>query len=170
MEFLPEEAGPTNEILNEALLLIDEHDGKATKEEASQANTAIASPAVVLEKVDSEPRHGDDFGESATFAQKDAHKLRAQDAEPDFVVVRAYTPDIASVAAEVADAAAILDRDIPTPPISDVEAGRIGFRRMSETPISEVADTAAEVAETAAVLDNGLMVSPNIDGRRDELF
>ena len=37
--------------------------------------------------------------------------------------------------------------------MSDEEAGRIGYRRMSQTPIPEVAQTAAEVADVAAVLD-----------------
>jgi hypothetical protein len=72
-------------------------------------------PALVVEKVDSVPSHGDDFGKDATVGQKDAHKLRAQDAEPDYVVVRARTPDIASSAAEVADSAMTLDRDVSVP-------------------------------------------------------
>jgi hypothetical protein len=100
------------------------------------------SPTLVVEKIDSNPSYGDDFGAKATIAQKDAHLLRAKDAEPDYVMVRAETstPDLANVAAEVADSAATLDqeRDPPTPPISDEEAGRIGFRRMSSTPIPEV--------------------------------
>jgi hypothetical protein len=76
--------------------------------------TTPAAPTLTVEKVDSEPRHGDDFGADATVGQKDAHKLRAQDAEPDYVVVRAgtRTPDIASSAAEVADSAMILDREV----------------------------------------------------------
>jgi hypothetical protein len=49
----------------------------------------------------------------------------------------------------------MLDRDPPTPPISDEEAGRIGYRRMSSTPLSQVAKTAAEVADVAATLDEG---------------
>ncbi|RDW59531.1 hypothetical protein BP6252_12618 [Coleophoma cylindrospora] len=63
------------------------------------------------------------------------------------------TPDIANVASEVADSAAQLDRNQPTPPISDAEAGRIGLRRLSNTPIPEVANTAAEVADSAAIID-----------------
>ena len=91
---------------------------------------------------------------------EDASKFQVQDAEPDYVVVRsdAHTPDIATNAAEVADSAMILDRDVPTPPISDEEAGRIGYRRMSHTPIPEVADTAAEVADSAAILDKHTLV------------
>lgn len=98
------------------------------------------SPTLVVEKIDSNPSYGDDFGAKATVGQKGAHLLRAEDAEPDYVLVRAQsnTPDLANVAAEVADSAASLDRDPPTPPISDEEAGRIGFRRMSATPIPEV--------------------------------
>ncbi|RDW65272.1 hypothetical protein BP5796_09964 [Coleophoma crateriformis] len=68
------------------------------------------------------------------------------------------TPDIANVASEVADSAAQLDRNQPTPPISDAEAGRIGLRRLSNTPIPEVADTAAEVADSAAIIDKNHML------------
>ena len=69
--------------------------------------------------MDSEPRRGDDFGTDATVGQKDAHTLQAQDAELDYVVVRAEmrTPDIASSAAEVADSAMILDREVSYPGI-----------------------------------------------------
>lgn len=118
------------------------------------------APTVVVEKVDDEPSYGDDFGPDATVGQKDAHNLRGQDAEPDQTIVRGVTPDIANVAAEVADAAEDLDRASPTPPISDEEAGRIGYRRMSNTPIPEVAKTAAEVADVAATLDKQDLVSP----------
>lgn len=67
-----------------------------------------------------------------------------------------HTPDIAS---EVADTAAALDREAPSPSIPDEEAGRIGFRRMSHTPIGEVASTASEVADSAATLDREEPVS-----------
>ncbi|KAH8653212.1 hypothetical protein BGZ60DRAFT_180509 [Tricladium varicosporioides] len=66
---------------------------------------------------------------------------------------RARTPELADTAAEVADSAAKLDHEEPTPPISDDEAGRIGYRRMSSTPIPQVARVAAEVADVAATLD-----------------
>ncbi|RKF57036.1 putative pt repeat family protein [Erysiphe neolycopersici] len=62
--------------------------------------------------------------------------------------------DIANTAAEVADMAAILDQEPCTPPVSDVEAGQIGLRRLSMTPIAEVARVAAEVADVAASLDD----------------
>lgn len=119
------------------------------------------TPIVVVEKVDNVPSHGDDFGPDATREQKDAHNLRAQDAEPDHTIIRqdSRTPELADVAAEVADVAKTLDRDAPTPPISDEEAGRIGYRRLSTTPIPEVADTAAEVADVAATLDKQDLVS-----------
>ncbi|KAK3692936.1 hypothetical protein B0T22DRAFT_436155 [Podospora appendiculata] len=64
------------------------------------------------------------------------------------------TPTFARTAAEVADSAALLNKEEPEAPIPDDEAGRIGFRRMSSTPISEVAKTAAEVADSAQTLDN----------------
>jgi hypothetical protein len=112
-------------------------------------------PEVVVEKVDKEPQHGDDFGADATAAQKDDHDMRALDAEPDHDEIRSQTttPMYANTAAEVADSAAILDREPSPTPVSDEEAGRTGERRMSTTPIPEVALTAAEVADVAAVLD-----------------
>ncbi|KAI6247173.1 hypothetical protein HI914_05023 [Erysiphe necator] len=62
--------------------------------------------------------------------------------------------DIANTAAEVADTAVILDQEPSSPPISDTEAGQIGLRCLSTTPIAEVASVAAEVADVAASLDN----------------
>lgn len=72
------------------------------------------------------------------------------------------TPDLANVAAEVADSAAQLDRNQPTPPVSDAEAGISGLRRLSNTPILEVANTAAEVADSAAILDKNHMVCHHV--------
>lgn len=63
------------------------------------------------------------------------------------------TPNIAKTAAEVADTARIIDAGTPEPELSDAEAGRIGVRRLSNTPINEVAQTAMEVSQTAATLD-----------------
>ncbi|KAH9210779.1 hypothetical protein DL95DRAFT_196144 [Leptodontidium sp. 2 PMI_412] len=128
-----------------------EHIEEKNKDDIAEPSHA---PIVVVEKVDEGLSYGDDFGPDATVAQKDAHNLRAQDTEPDQTIIRdAHTPELADVAAEVADTAETLDRDTPTPPISDEEAGRIGYRRMSNTPIPEVANTAAEVADVAATLD-----------------
>jgi hypothetical protein len=80
--------------------------------------------------------------------------MRAADAEADFVVVKSEDASSPStVAAEVADSAAILDKPASPAPIDDEEAGRIGERRLSMTPIPQVADTAAEVADSAALLD-----------------
>ncbi|EPQ64415.1 Bgt-5059 [Blumeria graminis f. sp. tritici] len=68
--------------------------------------------------------------------------------------------DFANSAAEVADSAALLlDQDISMPLVSNQEAGQIGYRRLSSTPISEVANTAAEVADTAAILQSEEEVS-----------
>jgi hypothetical protein len=53
----------------------------------------------------------------------------------------------------VADSAALLDKDEPEPDLSDTEAGKLGFRRLTHTPIPEVANTAAEVADSASMLD-----------------
>ncbi|KAA8563961.1 hypothetical protein EYC84_011964 [Monilinia fructicola] len=113
------------------------------------------TPETNEQAIDSEPRHGDDFGSDATVAQKDAHALHANDAVPDQITIRqqATTPELADVAAEVADAAELLDEAPPTPPMSDKEAGEFGYRRLSHTPIPEVAETAAEVADVAAQID-----------------
>jgi hypothetical protein len=126
-------------------------------ENSLKPSETISSPTLIVEKVDDGLRGGDDFGSAATVAQKDAHIVCSQGAEPDYVVTRteSRTPELAETAAEVSESAAMLDRDPPTPPISDEEAGRIGYRRMSSTPLSQVAKTAAEVADVAATLDEG---------------
>jgi hypothetical protein len=127
------------------------------------SSKTTSSPTLIIEKVDDELRHGDDFGSAATVGQKDAHLLHSQDAVPDHIIMRSdsRTPELADTAAEVSESAALLDwdRDPPTPPMSDEEAGRIGYRRMSSTPIPEVAKTAAEVADVAATLDEPSVVS-----------
>jgi len=64
------------------------------------------------------------------------------------------TPAYARTAAEVADSAALLDEEEPYPDIPDDEAGRLGVRRLSSTPIPKVAQTAAEVADSAMFLDH----------------
>jgi hypothetical protein len=131
-----------------------------TKENVHPPRPTSPVPLLVVEKVDSRPTHGDDFGAEATAGQAKAHALRAEDTEPDYVVVRGnHTPEIADVAAEVADSAATLDRETASPSIPDEEAGRIGLRRMSNTPIPEVANTAAEVADIASTLDKEEPVS-----------
>src|SRR5436853_3183657 len=48
-------------------------------------------PKLVVEKVDAEPRYGDDCGPQATVARKDAHEMRAKDTAPDQVIVRSGT-------------------------------------------------------------------------------
>lgn len=131
----------------------------ADRSSTSESNPAtpisdMPAPEVVVEKVDEQPRHGDDFGPEATTGQKDAHGMRAQDAQPDHVVIRSETntPVYAMTAAEVADSAAMLDREPSPVPVSDEEAGRTGERRMSSTPIPQVALTAAEVADIAMII------------------
>lgn len=44
-------------------------------------------PLLVVEKTDYEPSFGDDFGENATAAQKEAHDMRNADTSPNEVVV-----------------------------------------------------------------------------------
>jgi hypothetical protein len=112
-------------------------------------------PILVAEKMDSTPSSGNNFRTVATFSQKDADDKTAQDAEPNHVLVGSEdnTPLYANTAAEVADSAAIVDREDSPLPVSDEIAGRTGERRMSFTPISQVAATAADVADSAAKLD-----------------
>lgn len=107
---------------------------KSSIEEKS--NTS--SPAPEIQATDREPSH-----------------LKLPDASNDNTKThpRSTTPDVAQVAAEVADSAAKLDNGPPSPEIADDEAGRIGYRRMSSTPIPEVSETAAEVADVAAKID-----------------
>ena len=96
----------------------------------------------------------EEFGGDAAVSPGEL--LKTPTSEPDYNVIsrsEARTPDLARVAAEVADSAATLDRETPTPEVDDEEAGRIGLRRMSTTPMPEVAKTAAEVADSAAIVD-----------------
>jgi hypothetical protein len=111
----------------------------------------VAPPTLVVEKAEPEPKEEKSSVEPTTNGHDSDH-LRTADTSQE-TRNGARTPELADVAAEVADVAATLDRDQPTPPISDEEAGRIGFRRMSSTPIPQVAVTAAEVADSAAVID-----------------
>ncbi|KAI1102849.1 hypothetical protein F4804DRAFT_342938 [Jackrogersella minutella] len=69
------------------------------------------------------------------------------------------TADMAKTAAEVADSARIIDSETPELEISDDDAGRLGVRRLSHTPINQVAQTAMEVAATAATLDENDWIS-----------
>lgn len=80
--------------------------------------------------------------------------MRSADAEPDYVVIQDdSTSDEAKTIQEVSESAALLDERAKTPDITDEEAGKIGLRRLSTTPIPVVASIAAEVAESAAILD-----------------
>lgn len=121
-------------------------------------------PTLVVEKTDDSPSYGDDFGPSATTGEKDAHALHSTDAEPDSVIINSeHTASSESeTIAEVSESAALLDVRAVTPEISDKEAGEIGFRRISSTPIPEVAQTAAEVEDSAALLDQRA-ATPKID-------
>ncbi|KAL7627031.1 hypothetical protein AAE478_003807 [Parahypoxylon ruwenzoriense] len=105
----------------------------------------------------------DDVGNTNNILRVSVEKSRETNAKAPNPRVRelkgpgpssgAQTPDIAETAAEVADSARIVDPETPEPDISDSEAGRIGIRRLSNTPIGQVADTSMEVAAVAATLD-----------------
>lgn len=74
-------------------------------------------PALVVEKTDNEPSHGDDFGEEATSAQKLAHEIRAADAEPDHVIITpesGYSQPLSSENPEAAEALVGGGKDIDT--------------------------------------------------------
>ncbi|KAI1384597.1 uncharacterized protein F4822DRAFT_367715 [Hypoxylon trugodes] len=75
------------------------------------------------------------------------------------------TPDFARTAAEVSDSARIIDPETPEAEMSDGEAGGLGTRRLSNTPISQVAETAMEVATIAATLD---VDSSDLDEETDD--
>lgn len=115
-------------------------------------------PELLVEKVDTNHQLEDNLDSSATTGPKDNHEMGVKNVELSRAIIRsgtstpAYAADAAD-AAEVADTAATLDREASPVPLSDEEAGRIGMRRLSNTPIPEVALTAAEVADSAAVLD-----------------
>ncbi|KAH8894807.1 hypothetical protein GQ53DRAFT_63173 [Thozetella sp. PMI_491] len=78
----------------------------------------------------------------------------------------ASTPSFVNIAAEVADSAALLDQEEKEPELSDAEAGKIGLRRLSSTPIPEVARTAAEVADSAQALDEEEVGPPRAQFQR----
>lgn len=156
-----EEPKPVDAALKELPTVSHEEQQSAADETAHTTPPNV--PELVVEKLDIKPAHGDNFGIDATYGQKEAHEMRAADAEPDQMVVKAEEETLgeSEIAAEVADTAATLDQEASTPPIADEEAGRIGLRRLSHTPIPEVAGTAAEVADSAAILDR-LTPSPPI--------
>lgn len=136
------------------------HGSKASDAELAKASEPAVEdtpiPILVAKKTGTESRHGDDFGSHATIGQKDAHDVRAADADPDRTIIRPdtdATDETADTAAEVADSAASIYREPSPLPLSDEEAGRTGERRLSVTPIGEVADTASELAESAALVD-----------------
>lgn len=138
------------------VVLADEKgDVKAIKHEEFNLNGDLSNGDLTHIDPKPEPPKDDNVGGDVTSSPKGADLLKTPNSEPDYVVVRAdtHTPDLARVAADVADSAEILDQRTPTPEIGDEEAGRLGLRRMSETPIPEVANTAAEVADSAAILD-----------------
>lgn len=130
--------------------------------ETETAKSEPIIPKLIVEKVDSKPSHGDDFGPNATVEQKDAHELRSKDAEADHVLVKpeATTLEDFDTAAAVADSIASLGPETVTPSSIDEEAGQDDLGRLSTTPIPEVASTAAEVADSAAVLDRDPPTTP----------
>jgi hypothetical protein len=113
-------------------------------------------PDIVIEKVDDKPSHGDEFGDSATEGQKIAHEMRAQDAEPDLVIIKPEISPEAETAAEVADTAAALDKakpesfntiekvndnsaEIVIAPVNPVQEEKENHRQLSDVDIASPA-------------------------------
>ncbi|KAI9675352.1 MAG: hypothetical protein M1817_001256 [Caeruleum heppii] len=120
----------------------------------------VECPTVTVEKSDSRPSFGDDFGPSATVAQKLEHKRRESDAQPDKVVLSvepSFVPpspsdhsveldggksisESANVAAEVADTAAALDPELAPPLINEDHSAfalACGYAANRESPRME---------------------------------
>lgn len=132
--------------------MLDVPEQSSIEDDISEQAKKSDVPILVVEKVDDKPVHGEDMGKNATSGQKVAHEKRAEDAEPDIVIVR---DESAKTASEVADTAAQLDREPSPAVVPAAEAGRVGERRMSSTPIKDVSRVASEVADSAALIDEG---------------
>jgi len=179
---------PTNEDTNEPVTMKSEDDAEKEPLKAEEATEQEQPETGHHEKAEDNKESYAEIvkhdtpedsttkkAEDADADADEAHAQRAEDAEPEHVTLRndVVTPEPAEVAADVANSAASLDREPPTPPMSDSEAGKIGYRRLSSTPIGEVSDTAAEVAETAAKIDpptrpSSIKLPPNgEDANRD---
>jgi hypothetical protein len=116
----------------------------------------IQISTLIVEKTDAEPNHSDDFGNNtATVGQKEAHDMRAPDAEPVATIVKTHKPLPAETKdiAKPEDAALTTDGKGSSPQSPDAELSILEERRLSHTPIPEVAATAAEVADSAAKID-----------------
>ncbi|KAM3081973.1 hypothetical protein ACMFMG_004433 [Clarireedia jacksonii] len=145
---------PTNENVNEPATMKEEDDTEKEPLKVEDATEQEKPETGHHEKPEDNEESYANIVKHET--PQDSTTKKTEGAEPDHVSLRkdVVTPEPAEVAADVADSAASLDREPPTPPMSDSEAGEIGYRRLSHTPIGEVADTAAEVAETAAKIDS----------------
>lgn len=147
------EPTPTPYVEIKKIQDLEDIDSKNGSDDQIEEDKSSAPPALVVEKLEPEPKEeGEKSSVEHTAVRHDTDHLQTVDFTQE-TRNGARTPELADVAAEVADVAATLDRNQPTPPISDEEAGRIGFRRMSSTPIPQVAITAAEVADSAAIID-----------------
>lgn len=145
---------------------IESTNGSAEKEDSTknpENHTQTMAPTVAVEDTTveehSQINEGSDKEEGASIPKSQLLTPEAIQTDHSVSAERARTPELADTAAEVADSAAKLDHEEPTPPVSDDEAGRIGYRRMSNTPIPQVARVAAEVADVAATLDQESVVS-----------
>jgi hypothetical protein len=151
---------------------LEDVDSQNVSDDQAEEDKAVAPPSLVVQHADQgeedkgdappvpldedtevEPKLQDVSLEATIHKPTSSDLLTTETPTENMSRIGARTPELANVAAEVADVAATLDREEPTPPVSDEEAGRTGFRRMSTTPIPQVALTAAEVADSAAIID-----------------
>ncbi|KAK0711123.1 hypothetical protein B0H67DRAFT_555155 [Lasiosphaeris hirsuta] len=153
-------SGNTNNEMKNELFIADLPMLSSTKGKAEQSvprkktinGSAVMNSSVAMNGDAISPKNTS-FGDGRSQPVEKPVDARLNRLNPDSRSATG-TPNFASVAAEVADTAAILNKEAPETQITDEEAGKIGFRRLSSTPIIEVANTAAEVADTARDLDS----------------
>ncbi|KAG9230005.1 hypothetical protein BJ875DRAFT_445425 [Amylocarpus encephaloides] len=144
---------PLSPKMDEATAADKEYDDQLEANLTREVEIVASAIITAEESTSKDSREGSENGDSPAIKKFPDHLQLLDPKVEDATRRGAKTPELASVAAEVAGSAAILDRDQPMPPISDEEAGKIGYRRMSSTPVPQVARVAAEVADTAATLD-----------------
>lgn len=142
------------EVANSAALL-DKEDTEPTVADAAKELMHSVDPRPTIAKTAAE------VADSAQLLDKDGKEPTVANAAKELMHridprsgSGASTPSFVNTAAEVADSAALLDKEEDDSEVSNEEAARTGYRRLSETPIPEIADTAAEVADTAKTLDS----------------
>lgn len=157
MQVVIDETGIKNNLLSVPISEKIAGQSIPLESDAPPSGSDLSFHELVAEEVNGKFQFKDHFGSNVSIGKMNTHSLRAKGAESGHTVVgsETSTPVYANIAAEVADSAAMLDREPSPVRVSDEEAGRTGERRMSSTPIPQVALTAAEVADIAMVIDQG---------------